>query len=897
MTEERKIFRRKEYQEPEYLVEHAHLDFVIFDENKVEVISKLQLKNNASGEPIILNVGTEIKEISFIKIDGVEIAKSEWKQSDKILELAAKEGVFILEIKTVLDPQNNKTGQGLYESRGVLVTQNEATGFRNITVYPDRPDVMSTWSTKVTAPKDKYPTLLATGDLTNFRENEDGTHTAEFHSDFKMPAYLYCLVAGKFDCLEDEVVMPWDEKPVKLQIYAPPGKGDRTKIAMESLKTVMKWDYENFGRKYPLRDYKIVAVDDFNAGAMENFGLNVFSAGYVLGDPRVATDDNILGVAHTVEHEYCHTWRGDLVTVRSWHEIALKEGFVSLMDRLFNQFLLGKTSGRIGSVRGLRANQFAEDASATAHAVWPEEYEGDPSNSMYTSTTYSKGAEVIGMAKMLLGDEKFRAGSDRYFNDFFGKAATIEDLVISIQKACEVDLTLFKNWFFQVGTPRCDVSSKYDEAAKTFSLTVKQECVRDPRLVLHFPLTMGLISAGGEKVELELEGEVNELHDLSRGVLSISKPEETFVFKNVPMGTVPSLLREFSAPVTLNYDYSHDELLLLMKHDEDGFNRFEAGQRISRQELKKLVDQYQAGETTPEAGKAMVVSEEILDAYASILMDLVEKDPTLAADMLVLPSESELLQGMAEYDFDAAKAARDTLKMTIARKFKMKFGALYSQYHDFALAAEKKPGVSLLNIDAIKLRKIKNVCLAYLAKSGENGADAEAIELIKKQFAEATNMTDEFVALSLLSDIPSEREEALKIFKDKWHAEELVMNKWLRVQAMIDDKQVTERVRQLMASEDFNFDQQSGVYSLLIYGFAQNSIYFHDKSGSGYELAAEAVMKLNNPDVASRLVREAFSDMPKVSKVRQDLMKKALEKIVAEVKLEGPRLMAKKILG
>lgn len=883
------LIKRSDYTPPNYLVDHVELFFDIHSESMVKVKGILQMRPNperSGRNPIILDMGVQISDLT-LSINDNPVAIEDFKTGNFSIELPAQDGEFTLTAEVVLNPAANTQYKGLYKSRQVLVTQNESMGFRDIIPFPDRPDVLSTWTTQVKAKKSDYPVILATGDRTDYKENDDGTHVATFESaNYKMPSYLYALVAGKFDCLEDEMLMKGDKKPTKLQIYVPPGKKDRAQIAMAALKMAMDWDMKHFGRKYPLEQFRIAAVDDFNAGAMENFGLNVFNASSLLGDPRTALDGSLIGIAVTVEHEYGHTWRGDLVTVRTWHEIALKEGFQSLMDNLFTQTLLGNAVGRISSVRNLRTRQFPKDAGSTAHSIWPSEYEGDPSASMYTVTTYEKGAEVIGMVRSLIGEKKFRDGTDKYFTDFYGKAATIDDLVNCLQAAGNIDLQQFKNWFFQIGTPEIDVTGEYDEAAKTFSLSVKQRPGKANIGPLQFPLFVGFIGPDGEEIPLQLVGDVDQ-HDLNRGLLNIKKEAETFVFENIFMGSTPSLLRGFSAPVKLHYKYSNEELLKLMKYDSDGFNRYEAGYRIAVQELNRLIKLHQSGQI-------LQVDSGILGAYENVLNDLIEKDATLAADMLVLPDESELVQDFEVYDFEAAKAARDALRLAIAEKFKNRLLELYKNYDALSKEAESDPNASVININAIQKRKVKNICLGYLAEIG----DKSEISLIRNQFETAQNMSDEFVALRLLADFPEERASALSSFYEKWKSEELVINRWLLAQGMIDDPSVLKVVRDLFEGPLFDINRPGHVYQLFTFGFANNYIYFHQKDGEGYKLIVDVLLKLKNSDVGSRLVEEAFGDYPKMDSERQDMIKKELTRLIAAEEIpEDVRKRAQKVLA
>ncbi len=894
-----KPVRRSDYKPPEYLVDNVSLVFNVVNEERVEVTGEMQMRENpeavTNSATILLNVGSEIKEITGVWLDGVELKPEQYGREKYSLNLPGKKGNFTVKVGTVISPAENQKRRGLYKSGELIITQNESEGFRDIIPFPDRPDILTSWTTEVTAPKEIYPVMLATGNLISNTENADGsTHTSKFQSELHMPCYLFAMALGKMDVLTedyylDDPTKAGQGKNIKLQIFTAPGKTDRAVIAMESLKMSMRWDMDNWGRMYPLNQYSIVAADDFNFGAMENLGLNIFNSACAISSPETGTDETTIGIAVTVAHEYCHTWRGDLVTVRTWHEAALKEGFVRLMDCTFEGELVGESVARIRTVRNLRSSQFNEDAGNSAHQIWPEEYHGDPGDSIYTSTTYSKGAEVVRMVKTLLGKEKFRAGSNLYFEKFYGKAATIDDLVTCFQEASGRDLGQFKQWFKQVGTPECEITGEYkaggeaEETDGVFTLTVKHECPREPKYALNFPLQMGLIGPGGKAVALEL-AEDSGGHDLARGVLNITKNEQTFVFKNVPKGSVPSLFRGFSAPMKYKYDYTNAELRHLMEHDDEGFNRYEAGQRIVNMELDKLLASY-------KAGQKLVVNEDTLESFHAIVFELMDEDPSLAREMLILPGEKEMVQKMEVYDFLAAKAARDALRLAIAARFKNRFAELYKKYQGITAEHEANRQAPVIDKEAMLARRIKNMCLAYLDSQG-----AEYIAMAEAQFGSAKNMTDELAALKILSDNKVKSDAAMNAFYEKWKEEELVLQKWRSLLGLMDLDDVLGKVEAFVESERFDFNKPGHVLNLLG-GFIANSARFHDAEGGGYRLVVDVAMKSKNPYAAARILREAFGSLPKMDKVRQALMRTQLERFLAEQGMDdSPRLAAKKIL-
>lgn len=888
---EDKPIRRADYKPPEYLVDHVHLVINIINKTRVEVSSTLDMRSNpeAEGESesavsaVVLNVGKEIKQIGSVSIDGVQLEALEYSFNGSTLTFPGRNGRFQIRVGTIINPLENTQRRGLYNSEGVLLTQMESEGFRNLTPFPDRPDVLSTWITEVTADKETHPTLLATGDKIEEKDNGDDTHSAKFESKLPMPSYLYALVAGKLECTEEE--FETDGRKIKLQIFTEAGDKERVKVGMEALKMAIKWDKENYGRNYPLKEYRIVVAKDFNSGAMENFGLNIFNASNFLVDPEITTDDDTIKAAMTVAHEYDHTWRGDMVTVRTWHEPALKEGFVKLMDSLFEESLLGKTIGRIRSARILRTKQFPEDAGSSAHAIWPDEYKGDPGDSLYTATTYLKGAEVIRMAKTILGEEKFRLGSDLYFDRFYGKAATIDDLVSCMQEASGADLSQLKQWFTQVGTPECNVQSCHNEAAGLLALTVKQSCPKEPKYTLQIPMAIGLVGPDGKSVPLELEND-NGRHDLARGIINVTEGEQTFVFKNVPKGTVPSLFRHFSAPVKFNYLYTTEDLVHLINHDEDGFNKYEAGQRIARDELDRLMNQYKAGEE-------MAVDEKTLVAYDRFTTRLMDDDPSLFVEMLTLPDEKELVQGMEIYNFQAAKSARDVLRRAIAERYERQFVDLYKKY-DALSAQTGQPGSPAIDVKAIEIRKIKNFSLTYLGLLGDKHA-----VLAENQYKNANNMTDRLAALRILADRPGQGEAALADFYEKYKHEELAVQKWLNLQGLANRDDLAERLSILINNEQlFDCSKPANMFPLFTFGLFLNPALFHKEDGSGYKLIADVVIKSKNPYAATRVLKAAYSDFPRMDATRRELIKEQLQRLIDdECVADSAKTAAKKILG
>lgn len=845
--------RLADYTPPAYLVQEIELKFDLHEDH-ADVDSKLKISPNAAaeaGQPLELD--GEKLELRYLKLDGKELEKSAYEISETGLVIsAAPKTDFVLEIGTRIKPQENLTLEGLYKSKGMFCTQCEAQGFRKITYYPDRPDVMAVFTTTILADKAKYPILLSNGNRLSHKDLGDGRHEAVWNDPHKKPAYLYALVAGDLGLTEDHFTTRSGRK-VKLEIYVDKGNEDRTLHAMDSLKNSMKWDEEVYGREYDLDIFMIVAVDDFNFGAMENKGLNIFNSSYVLAKPSTATDTDYENIEAVVAHEYFHNWTGNRITCRDWFQLSLKEGLTVYRDQEFSSDMTSRAVCRIDNVNRLRQIQFPEDAGPMAHPIRPSSY--IEINNFYTATVYEKGSEVIRMIATILGKEGFRKGTDKYFELYDGQAVTTEDFVHAMESANNVDLSQFrKTWYEQAGTPELEIKASWDEPTKKYSLEISQRCPATPgqpeKKPFHIPLVLGLLDAKTGKALLET-------------TLAVKKEKENFAF-DLPSKPVPSFLRGFSAPVKLKYAYTQEELLFLLAKDQDPFARWEAGQALALQILQDLIQR-------SLAAKELTVDAKYLETLGLIAVDE-SIDPALRAQLLSLPDEGYVGQAQAVIHVDAVHAAVEYLNKAVGTHNESRFLQLIAKYSTqapFAYTPEQ-----------VGRRSLKAVALEYLTGTGKPEYAAAALEALKK----ATNMTDEIGALRALSHTDGkEREEGLHHFYQKWNRETLVMNKWLAVQALSSAPNTLERIQRLMKDPVFNLNNPNKVNSLLTNFGKNNHVQFHEASGAAYRFFADMVLDVDtrNPSLASRLV-SVFNQWKRFDSKRQALMKAELQRIVAK---------------
>lgn len=872
-TEQPKMIYLKDYQAPEYLIDETHLTFELFEDHSLVHAQLVMRRNPARGAglpPLVLD-GQQLELLSVSLSDQL-LEAGDYQLDDSYLTLHPASASFTVDTSVRIHPESNTALEGLYKSSGMFCTQCEAEGFRKITYYLDRPDVMSKFTTTVVAEQHRYPVLLSNGNPIASGPGEDGRHWATWEDPFMKPAYLFALVAGDLWCVEDSFCT-MSGRDVALRIYVEPENIDKCQHAMNSLKKSMRWDEQTYGREYDLDIFMIVAVNDFNMGAMENKGLNIFNSSAVLARAETATDGAHQRVEGIVAHEYFHNWSGNRVTCRDWFQLSLKEGFTVFRDAGFSSDMNSRTVKRIQDVAYLRTHQFAEDAGPMAHAVRPESF--IEISNFYTLTVYEKGSEVVGMIHTLLGAEGFRQGSDLYFARHDGQAVTCDDFVKAMEDANGVDLTQFKRWYSQAGTPRLVVSESYDAAAKTYSLTFRQSCPQTPdkveKLPFVIPVELGLLDSRGAAMALRLAGEASA-QGTSR-VISVTEAEQTFTFVDVAEQPLPSLLRGFSAPVKLSFPYNRDQLMFLMQHDSDGFNRWDAGQQLAVQVLQELIGQHQQGQ-------ALVMDQRLVTALGTVLADE-SLDQAMVAEMLSLPGEAYLTEISEVADVEAIHGAREFARKQLAEQL---FDALLKRYQDNRELSRATAYVA--ESEHFARRALQNIALSYLMLVGKPEVLAATIE----QFDSADNMTERLTALAVLVNSPFEaqRAQALAVFAENFKDNALVMDQWFSVQAASPLPGGLARVKALMEHPAFNIKNPNKVRAVFGAFAGQNLINFHAGDGSGYRFLADLVIQLNaiNPQIASRQLAP-LTRWRKYDSARQALMKDELERIRASGELSS----------
>jgi aminopeptidase N len=855
MNEHKKI-QLKDYRPFEFIVDHVDLTFDIRDDH-TRVTSKLKMKKDPARAnettPLVLNKGN-FDIVSVVAGDMV-LLPSEYKSDDETVSLLATPDVFDLEITNILKPDENTALEGLYRSGNILCTQCEAQGFRNITPYPDRPDVMAPFSCTIVADKTRYPVLLSNGNPVKSGDLDNNRHFAVWEDPFKKPCYLFALVAGDLAVLEDQFTTA-SGRDVGLKIYSEKENIARCNHAMTSLKQAMAWDEKRFGREYDLDLYQIVAINDFNAGAMENKGLNIFNAKYVLADPQTATDDDFMGIQGVIAHEYFHNWTGNRITLKNWFQLSLKEGLTVFRDQEFSSDMNSRPVKRISDVKDLMAAQFPEDSGPMTHPVRPDAY--IKMDNFYTMTVYKKGAEVIRMIYQLLGQDLFRKGMDLYFENFDGMAVALEDFVAVMAKVSGRNLDQFFLWYTQSGTPEISMTRQYDENTQTLSLTFTQTTPPDrnqsEKKPFHIPVRIALINRAGETVRQDALYELTEETD-------------TFKFKNVPADTYPSVFREFTAPVRLTTDFSDKDLAFLMARDTDPFNQWYAAQTLFVNEIKNLV-------TAIQTNKPMALSSGIVKAF-SLALENREKDRAFLSKALTLPQETEIKDHFKIIDVEAIHQARTFLKQTLAEKLTPEFKTVYE------ICRSANPDD--ISEAAMADRSLKNLCLSYLGSL----ANQDVQDLVENQFESAGNMTDELAAFKILSHMnPDIRDKACHAFYDKWQARTLVIDKWFSVQAQSSLEDTLDQVKKLTAHNDFTMTNPNKVRALIFAFALNNPMHFHRADGQGYEFTAERILALDkiNQQTAARLCT-CFNLWKRYDENRQAMMRKQLETMAGQKEL------------
>jgi aminopeptidase N len=856
----------KDYKAPSFNVESIDLELDLRDDvTKVKSTMKFISNPENPSESLLLSGRHQVLE--HVILDGCELSTDEYDLTEEALTIHKVPEQFELVIKTAIDPANNTSLMGLYKSAGNYCTQCESDGFRKITYYLDRPDVLSIFTTTIIANKEMHPQLLANGNLIDHGDLEEGRHFAKWYDPFKKPCYLFAMVAGDFESITDKF-KTCSGREVTLKIFASKQAIGKCAYAMEALKKSMKWDEEAYGREYDLDIFMIVAVNDFNFGAMENKGLNVFNDKYILVDPKMATDQDYALIDAVVGHEYFHNWSGNRVTLRDWFQLSLKEGFTVFREQSFSEFVGSDALERIIQIRRLRAAQFPEDAGPLSHPVRPESY--IEMNNFYTMTVYEKGAEVIRMLSCLLGAETFRKATDRYFEKFDGQAVTCDDFVVTMEEVSGKDLTQFKRWYHQSGTPELKVETDYSKDKKEYTVKISQETLptadQKTKEALHIPFAMGLLDEKGDEIPLILKGETT---GESTKVLDVTHDNELFTFINVDSKPTPSFLRGFSAPVKLQYAYSEEELAFLMVHDQDPVARWEASQQFAINQCLKLVMSVQSKETL----KVSLVYEQ---AFANLLEDK-NTDKALIAEMLMLPSENTLADHMKTVDVDAIFEARKYLREVL-------YEAMSNKWVDCYKANVSTKAYEYNNEDAA-VRRLKNTCLDYLICS----KDSQVQSMIFDQFKSANNMTDQIAAFSSMTlNDHSDSEEAIKLFYEQWKHEALVVDKWFIVQAQSPYAGSLDKIQLLCEHPAFSMKNPNKVRSLLGVFIKNNLSQFHLASGEAYEFIADKVLETDaiNPMVAARLV-EPLTQWRRFDENRQVHMKAQLNRIIKHPALSG----------
>ena len=871
------IFRH-DYVEPSFWVDTVELG-IDLEPGATRVAARSVLKRNPAAKQRDLVLNGEELELVVIRMNGKTLNKRHYHLADGQLTIVNPPDLVTLEIETLLQPEKNTSLMGLYVSNGNFFTQCEAEGFRKITFFPDRPDVMATYRVMLRGDKARYPVLLSNGNLVEQGDLGDGRHYALWEDPFKKPSYLFALVAGQLVC-EEQTLRLQSGRDVLLQVWVEPGNLDKTAHAMESLVKSIRWDEERFGLELDLDRFMIVAVGDFNMGAMENKGLNIFNTKFVLANSRIATDTDYANIESVVGHEYFHNWTGNRVTCRDWFQLSLKEGLTVFRDQEFSADMIGSASGRavkrIEDVRVLRQAQFPEDAGPMAHPVRPDSYV--EINNFYTVTIYEKGAEVVRMIQTLVGREGFRKGMDLYFVRHDGQAVTCDDFRAAMADANARDLSQFEQWYSQAGTPRISARADYDAVAQTLTLELTQSCPATPgqpqKLPLHIPVAVGLLNAQGVDLPLQLAGatlpEEAQVHAVpTTMVLELTQPSQRFTFTGISAPPVPSLLRDFSAPVNLDFAYTDDELAFLFAHDSDPFNRWEAGQRLATRRLLTL-----AGAGQGDLAYQVNAQDTLLIGALRKLVNDKTLDPAFRELAISLPSEGMLAEQMAVIDPQSIHTARCALRRQLAQHLRADLLGAYQANHT--------PGAYRPDPLPAGRRALRNSVLSYLAELN----DSTAHKLIQDQLEHASNMTDRVAALAAMVNhhVPGVQ-QALQQFYDEFTDEPLVIDKWFTLQAAAPVTTVAA-VRKLMQHPAFTLKNPNRARSLIFAFCNANPAQFHVADGSGHAFWAEQVIALNaiNPQVAARLAR-TMDRWRKYTPALQLSMQAALKKVAATKKL------------
>ena len=864
---------RKDYKPYPFDVKSIHLDFD-FHNQHCDVTSSIEFRRKDDAnkdEPLFLN-GEELELLS-ISLDNVILTTSAYRTSESGLVISDVPDKFTLDIQNRIYPAKNTSLNGLYQSNHKYCTQCEAEGFRRITYFPDRPDVLTKYSVTIEAKQEGFPYLLSNGELTSSESLDNGRHKANWHDPHPKPSYLFALVAGDFDLLEDQYTTR-SGRAVDLQIYVDKGKLNQCHFAMESLIKSMRWDEQKYALEYDLNRYMIVAVGDFNMGAMENKGLNVFNTAYVLANDKTATDADFAGVEAVIGHEYFHNWTGNRVTCRDWFQLSLKEGLTVFREQQFSGDMNSESIQRIDDVKTLRTFQFPEDAGPMAHPIRPDSY--IEMNNFYTHTVYIKGAEVIRMLETIIGKRTFNQGVRHYLKKHDGQAVTCEDFVVAMEEVSGKDLTNFRHWYSQSGTPAVEVTGVYAEETGLFTLEFEQSCPSTPgqvhKLPFYIPVTLGLLDSNGETVELSIDSEhTNVLFDLNAKMSEITvfldAPHQKISFKGLTKEPTPSLLRGFSAPVKLDYDYTSEQRLQLISSDSDPYVKWQANQELVKTVVDNILKSHDSDAIDHSAIEVILTSRRAIMADQSI-------DPAFKALQLELPSLLEISETYLPIPIQQLSDIWPEFKRRIATALLPELTFLADD------CQQQLANPELSKSDAAQWRRLLVSTLMLAAASGDAAIHAKA----EKLYHSEQSMTIKQGMLSLIHhNYTAQSDDILQHFYHAWQDEDLVIDKWFAIQSTLSSDDIFERMQALTSHADFNLNNPNKVRSVLMRFAMANPSKFHDESGLGYELISRYVVKLNkiNPQVAARLCG-AFNGWRKLEcESRKKMIKKSLEFILS----------------
>ena len=846
-----------DYSIPDFTITETRLEFEL-EADKTRVSSRLRIKRLGNADAPLRLDGVELTLLS-VSIDGQALTAEHYEKTDEQLTIQTVPDEFELACEVEINPAANTRLEGLYLSSGNFCTQCEAEGFRYITYYIDRPDVMSVFSTRISGNKQRYPILLSNGNPVDRGEQGD-EHWVEWQDPYPKPSYLFALVAGDLACIEGDFTTLSGRK-VDLQIYTEHHNREKCGHALTSLQKAMRWDEEVYGLEYDLDLYMVVAVDDFNMGAMENKGLNVFNTKYVLANAQTATDDDFLAIEAVIGHEYFHNWTGNRVTCRDWFQLSLKEGLTVFRDQEFSSDMASRAIQRISDVRVLRNHQFPEDAGPMAHPVRPASYQ--EINNFYTATVYNKGAEVVRMMHTLLGRENFRKGMDLYFQRHDGQAVTTDDFRSAMQDASGIDLSQFQRWYEQSGTPVINIARQYDAASRQLRLIIRQDAglTKDKdNLAFHMPMRLALFDQQGGALTLDKDNNLEWTVD-------VNASEQTLTIDNIGSNPLVSAFRGFSAPVKLTTDLGDDELAQLMACDTDSFNRWEASQQYASRVMLAMIGS--EPDNWPDQCR------DLMNAYGELLEDA-QIDQALVAEMLVLPGEKYLGEMLESVDVHKVRRVREWVKKSIAKEQE---SLLFNHYQTLSQTA----GYEITPAEIAK-RRLKNTCLSYLLMLQKSGY----FELCLNQFESADNMTDQISCLLPIVHYRNNiRDRIVESFYQQWQNTALVVDKWFSAQgaSYVDDS--LQSIIPLFQHQAYNLTNPNRARSLLG-ALIGNSSAFHQADGAGYRFVADRIVELDaiNPQVAARMAN-AFVHWKKLVPAQGGLMKEQIERMVADGQLSS----------